>query len=82
MDAHNLRRKHFNPLSAKVCPQATPHSLRHEFATIRLEEGAPTKVVSVQLGHTFTRITEDTYSHVTARLQKEAGDAIERVLGM
>ena len=35
MDAHNLRRKHFNPLSAKVCPQATPHSLRHEFATIR-----------------------------------------------
>jgi integrase len=47
-----------------------------------LEEGAPTKVVSVQLGHTFTRITEDTYSHVTARLQKEAGDAIERVLGM
>lgn len=47
-----------------------------------LEEGAPTKVVSVQLGHTFTRITEDTYSHVTARLQKETGDAIERVLGM
>ena len=38
-------------------------------------------VVSAQLGHSSTRITEDTYSHVTARLQREAGEAIERVLG-
>ena len=82
MDAHNWRRKHFNPLRFEVCPKATPHSLRHGFATIMLEEGIPMKVVSAQLGHSSTRITEDTYSHVTARLQREAGDAIERVLGM
>ena len=79
-DSHNWRRKHFNPLRAKVCPKATPHSLRHGFATIMLEEGIPMKVVSAQLGHSSTRITEDTYSHVTARLQREAGEAIERVL--
>lgn len=82
MDAHNWRRKHFNPLRSQACPSATPHSLRHGFATIMLEEGIPMKVVSAQLGHSSTRITEDTYSHVTARLQQEAGEAIERVLGM
>ena len=81
MDAHNWRRKHFNPLSDRICPQVTPHSLRHGFATIMLEEGVPMKVVSAQLGHSSTRITEDVYSHVTARLQQEAGAAIERVLG-
>jgi integrase len=81
MDSHNWRKKHFNPLRSKVCPNATPHSLRHGFATIMLEEGVSMKVVSAQLGHSSTRITEDTYSHVTARLQEQAGAAIERVLG-
>jgi integrase len=81
MDPHNWRRKHFNPLRDRICPRATPHSLRHGYATIMLEEGVPMKVVSAQLGHSSTRITEDTYSHVTARLQQQAGAAIERVLG-
>ena len=81
MDAHNWRRKHFNPLRDRICPQATPHSLRHGFATIMLEEGMPMTVVSAQLGHSSTRITEDMYSRVTAWPQQEAGAAIERVLG-
>ena len=38
-------------------------------------------VVSAQLGHSSTRITEDMYSRVTAWPQQEAGAAIERVLG-
>jgi integrase len=82
MDAHNWRKKHYNPLRSKACPKATPHSLRHGFATLMLQEGVPMKVVSAQLGHSSTRITEDVYSHVTARLQREAGEAVERVLGM
>ena len=46
-----------------------------------LEEGMPMTVVSAQLGHSSTRITEDMYSRVTAWPQQEAGAAIERVLG-
>lgn len=81
MDEHNWRRHHFNPLRDTVAPGVTPHSLRHAFATIGLEEGVPIRVISEQLGHTSTRITQDTYSHVTARLLEEAGDAMERALG-
>lgn len=82
MDAQNWRRKHFKPLADRVAPGATPHSLRHAFATIMLEETVPMRVVSEQMGHSSTRITEQVYSHVTARLQHEAGAAVERVLGM
>jgi len=77
-----MTRKHFKPLTDRIAPGATPHSLRHAFATIMLEEGVPMRVVSEQMGHSSTRITEQVYSHVTARLQREAGAAVERVLGM
>ncbi len=81
MDTHNWRRKHFNPLRDRLAPGVTPHSLRHAFATVMLEEGVPMRVVAEQLGHASTRVTEQTYSHVTARLQEEAGAAVERALG-
>lgn len=81
MDVHNWRNKFFNPLRDKHAPGVTPHSLRHAFATIMLEENVPMKVVSAQMGHSSTRITEETYSHVTARLTAAAGEAVERALG-
>lgn len=82
MDPQNWRRKHFKPHTDRIAPGATPHSLRHAFATIMLEEGVPMRVVAEQLGHSTTRITEQVYSHVTARLQHEAGAAVERALGL
>jgi len=81
MDTHNWRKKHFKPFTDKAAPGLTPHSLRHAFATLMLEEGVPMRVVAEQMGHSSTRITEQTYSHVTARLQAEAGAAVERALG-
>lgn len=59
----------------------TPHYLRHAFATLMLEEGVPTKVVAEQFGHSSPRITEGTYSHVTARLMDEPAAVAKRVLG-
>jgi integrase len=80
-DPSNARKNAFRPIAAKVCPGATPHSLRHAAATLLLEEGIPMKVVSELLGHADTRTTAEIYSHVTARLVSEAGTAIERALG-
>lgn len=74
-------RKRFRPVAEKECPGATPHSMRHATATLLLEQGVPMRVVSEVLGHSSTRITADTYSHVTARLLTEAGDAIQAALG-
>ncbi|MCB0920037.1 MAG: tyrosine-type recombinase/integrase [Actinobacteria bacterium] len=79
-DAHNAR-KLFRPIAKDICPGLTPHGLRHATATMLLEEGVPMKVVSELLGHSSTRITSDLYSHVTDRLVKEAGDALDRALG-
>lgn len=86
-DAHNARTRfralvNGNPDAgvAGICPGATPHSMRHATATILLEEGVPMRVVSELLGHSSTRITEDVYSHVTARLAEESAKALDRAL--
>jgi integrase len=86
-DAHNARKRfrliaNGDPEKKRegICPGATPHSLRHATATILLEEGVPMRVVSELLGHSSTRITEDVYSHVTARLAEESAAALDRAL--
>lgn len=79
-EPHNAR-KRFRPMADAECPGLTPHGLRHATATMLLEEGVPMKVVSELLGHSSTRITEDVYSHVTARLVAEAASAMDRALG-
>jgi integrase len=79
-DPHNAR-KRFRPITEATCPGATPHSLRHATATILLEQGVPMRVVSDLLGHSSTRITEDVYSHVTARLLTEAASALDDAYG-
>ena len=43
---------------------ATPHTLRHTFATRGLENGIPPKVMQELLGHTSITMTLDIYSHV------------------
>lgn len=57
-----------------------PHALRHSFATLALELGIPTKVVSEWLGHSSTAITSDVYQSVTERLQDAAIAALDAVL--
>ena len=88
-DTHNARKRfralvNGNPDAEvpvpAICPGATPHSMRHATATILLEEGVPMRVVSELLGHSSTRITEDVYSHVTARLAAESAAALDRAL--
>ncbi len=78
-DTHNARSR-FKPLSDAVLPGMTPHSLRHATATMLLEEKVPMKVVAELLGHSSTRVTDQTYSHVTAQLVTETTDALERRL--
>ena len=45
-----------------------------------LSQGVPPKVVSDLLGHGQIEITLDPYSHVTARLQAVAAEAMGRLL--
>jgi integrase len=61
-------------------PDIRFHDLRHTHATLLLQQGVNTKVVSERLGHSKISITLDTYSHVLPNMQQEAADAIDKAL--
>lgn len=44
---------------------ASPHTLRHSFATVMIEKGANIKAVSQVLGHANCTITIDLYTHLS-----------------
>jgi integrase/recombinase XerD len=55
----------FHRLSKKTGFHATPHMLRHSYATEKIKRGVPIAVVSKLLGHSSTLTTSKLYSHLT-----------------
>jgi integrase len=56
--------------------------MRHTAATIWLEQGTHMKAVSALLGHADTRVTADTYAHLTDHVAAAAMDGISTALGI
>jgi len=50
---------------AGLTTSASPHTLRHTFATVAIEKGANIKAVSQILGHANCSITIDLYTHLS-----------------
>lgn len=61
---------------SKEIPQISIHGLRHTHATVLLLKGENIKVISKRLGHTSTKITWDTYSHVLPEMEKQTADLL------
>jgi integrase len=77
----NVQRRSFNKmLVAAGLPHFVPYSLRHASATLLLEVGGDTRIVSDRLGHSTTRLTQDTYQHVTAKSQERAAAKMQAAL--
>jgi integrase len=57
-------------------PHLAPHGLRHTFATVALEAGVLTKIVTDILGHSSVAITADLYSHTTEPSTRDASDRV------
>jgi integrase len=49
---------------ANIAPWATPHDLRHYYASLLIRSGASVKVVQSRLGHASAKTTLDTYGHL------------------
>lgn len=77
----NLTYRYFRPiLIAAELPQMRLYDLRHSHATLLLVADEHVKVVSERLGHSTSRLTLDTYSHVLASLQQKTSDKLEDML--
>ncbi|WP_155992018.1 tyrosine-type recombinase/integrase [Nocardioides sp. URHA0032] len=59
-----------------------PHTLRHTYATIALQNKVPLHVVSENLGHDDPAFTARIYAHVTQEAAQEAADTVSAVLGL
>lgn len=61
-------------------PEIRFHDLRHTFGTLLLLLGIDRKIVSDMLGHSSVTITQNLYQHVQPEMQREASDALARLL--
>jgi integrase len=73
--------RRFKEMSAEAgLPVIKFHATRHTAATLALQGGVETKIVSQQLGHSTTRITEDLYQHVSVQVQIGAAETVVALL--
>lgn len=56
------------------------HAGRHTAATLALEAGIDVKIVSEQLGHSTTRITQDLYQHVRLQVHVDSAEKVVQLL--
>lgn len=74
----NLLRSFKKILKKASLPDIRLHDIRHTHATLMLQQGEHPKIVSERLGHSNTRVTLDTYSHVLPNMQKDAVERFEK----
>jgi len=73
--------RRFRELAAEAgLPVIKFHAARHTAATLALEAGVDIKIVSEQLGHSTTRITQDLYQHVRHQVHVDSAEKVVELL--
>lgn len=67
-------------LKAAGLPHIRLHDLRHSTATLLLERGISSMEVATLLGHSTTRLTDDRYGHLTARMTEATAAAMDTLI--
>jgi integrase len=76
----NVLRRSFRPILKRAnLPPIRPYDLRHSSATLLLLAGEDSKVVAERLGHSSTRLTQDTYQHVLPGMQERAAAKLDAI---
>lgn len=77
----NINRKLKNIIKGTDLPQNLHlHSMRHTHASLLINSDVAAKVIADRLGHSTTKTTLDTYSHVFAESEIKAMKAIDMAL--
>ena len=76
----NLNRKLKDTVKAAGLPDIHLHSLRHTHASLLINSDVTARVIADRLGHSTTKTTLDTYSHVFAASEVKAMQAVEMAL--
>ncbi len=72
IDADLFRRRIYYPLLNKAnLPQIRIHDMRHTYASLLLQAGAPLHYVKDQLGHSSIATTVDLYGHIVPGLNRD-----------
>lgn len=61
---------------------ATPHDLRHYFASVLIRSGASVKAIQARLGHSSAKTTLDTYGHLFADEEDRTRTAVDAELDL
>lgn len=69
------------PVLPPVPEGATPHDLRHYYASLLIHEGEPVTVVQRRLGHKSAVETLTTYAHLWPDVEDSTRAAVDRHLG-
>ena len=80
MKQNSLSKRFSEYAKAAGIESATFHSLRHTHATELVKAGIHFKIIQARLGHSSFAITMDTYSHIAPGEDKEAAEAIQKIL--
>jgi integrase len=80
LNGTNLNYKLKDVVKAAGLPDIHLHSLRHTHASLLINSDVTAKVIADRLGHSTTKTTLDTYSHVFAASEVKAMQAVEMAL--
>ncbi|WP_406084476.1 tyrosine recombinase XerC [Streptomyces virginiae] len=81
LDPANMTRRFAAFLSRAGLRRIRFHDLRHSTATLLLEQGVDLVVIKELLGHAHIGVTAGVYAHVRLRLQRQAIETLNDVLG-
>jgi integrase len=78
INAYNWRERIFRPAreEAKLPDEATPHTLRHSFASLSVAAGADVKTLQAAMGHSSATITLDVYTDLFPARVGEVASAL------
>ena len=80
LDGPNVNKRLQALLAQAGLPRQRFHDLRHGCASLLLAAGVPPRTIMGVLGHSQISLTLNTYSHLSPALERDAADALDRML--